>query len=992
MAYPFRAQKQINWMIAAAAGAGVAASDVAFAQEPPAGVLDEISVTGTRIRRDDFSNPQPTTVVTNELINSLGIVNIGDMMSQMPANVGSYTPTAKPGGNGGDNTSFPLNVFNGLNLANLRGLNPSYGTRTLTLVDSRRHVPTNQGDGVDLNMIPTIIVDRMEVVTGGASASYGSGAIAGVVNVLLDRDLTGIKAQADYGQTSDGEGSDRHYSFAWGGDIGELGHLVAAYEGQRMDPIDYCLNSREWCQSATQIRANTGYASPANTLPNYVHVDNVRVDNSKAGVFPLLNVQLDQTGTQLSPFQRSNTFGQGGDGRHANAYLPLRSNVDRDVLYAAYERNLTDRMVLNIEASAGHVESYSPQIPFDLGSQLIRLDNYYLQRMAVNPCAGLTETFNSAGVPQSNCRFSKDFKDQSNTANDTQSDLQRIVFGFNGEFGESTWNWDGYYQYGKSETLQAVYDSRYLERFNFGLDVVDDGLGNPICRVTRDGIAAYPWFKNDPRLGDGCAPINAFGTTNLTPEGKAFGFGRILENTYVTQEMVEFVASGELFKGFGDSGPIRAAIGTSWREESIDNPADATQPDYLRRDYQSQFGESFGGDTEVWEVFGELDIPVGQRATFQTAVRSSDYENTAGIGTGIEGEQFGYDITTWKVNANWRTTDWLTLRASHSLDIRAPAMRDLFSAKIFAGGSAISFCSNPWTGNISQGAFTFTGDPCALYIYGDVRLRPEEAHTSTLGFILTPERGGVRFAADYYNIEIEDAISAGGGAINDCYQFRIPEQCALITGPLLNPADPLGGFSVIESTTSYATNNRSYEFSGIDLTGDWLKDFRFGNISMRLVLSHMIDQLIQPSTSSAALRDIAGVTGVMGGDWRPAPDWSGQWITSYVKGPFVLTAQMRYVSESQIYPVDERRGPQDEGYNPDAANSIDNNRVPSYNVWGLNGSYDIQMANNTLQVFGSINNVFDKEPPVIGNGAGGTNPIFYDTVGRTYRVGVRVAF
>ena len=254
-----------------AVATSAAVSGVAVAQEPAAGI-DEVSVTGTRIRRDDFSNPQPTTVVSSELMNSLGIVNIGDMMAQMPANVGSYTPTAKPGGNGGDNTSFPLNVFNGLNLANLRGLNPSYGSRTLTLIDSRRHVPTNQGDGVDLNMVPTIIVDRMEVVTGGASASYGSGAIAGVVNVLLDRDLDGFRTQVDFGQTTDGEGDDLHYAAAWGGGIGEKGHLVAAYEGQNMDPIDYCIESRDWCRRAQQIRANTGYASPANTLPNYVHV------------------------------------------------------------------------------------------------------------------------------------------------------------------------------------------------------------------------------------------------------------------------------------------------------------------------------------------------------------------------------------------------------------------------------------------------------------------------------------------------------------------------------------------------------------------------------------------------------------------------------------------------------------------------------------------------------------------------------------------------
>jgi outer membrane receptor protein involved in Fe transport len=986
-----RQRKMLAAAVAITAAAGSRAIAVAQPQpQPSASPVDEISVTGTRIRRDDFSNPQPTTVVTGELINSLGLVNLGDMMSQMPANVGSYTPTAKAGGNGGDNQSFPLNVFNGANLANLRGLNPSYGSRTLTLVDSRRHVPTNQGDGVDLNMIPTILIDRMEVVTGGASASYGAGAVAGVVNVLMDRDLDGTKLQLDYGDTAKGDGQDLHYSFAWGNDVGKAGHLVVAYEGQQMDPIDYCMAERDWCRVGQQIRANTGYASPANTLPNYVHVNDVRTDTTVAGVFPRLGVQLDDAGTSVLPFQVAGPFSVGGEGRPANAYLPLRTNIDRDVAFAVYEQDLGEKLHMFVEASLGTVSSYSPQIPFDLGNQQIMHDNYYLNRLAVNPCAGLTYTFNAAGVPSSNCKFAKDFKAQSATANDTESDLKRIAVGFNGELGESSWTWETYYQYGKSETQQAVYDSRYLERFNFGMDVVDDGFGNPVCRITRDGIAAYPWFKNDPRLGDGCVPINVLGSANMSEEAYRYGFGRILENTFVEQDMAEFVASGDLLKGW--AGPIRAAAGLSWRDESIDNPADPTQPDYLRRDYQSQFGESFGGDVEVWEYFGELEIPLTQSATLQAAARKSDYENTAGVGTGVAGKQFGYGVTTWKLNANWDATDWLTLRASHSLDIRAPALRDLYSAKIFPGGSAISFCSNPWTGNIFQGPFTFTGDPCALNIYGDIELKPEEATTQTFGFIVRPEKVNLRFAADYFSIDIKDAISAGGGAVNDCYQFRIPEQCALITGPLINPADPLGGFSTIESTTSYATNNRSYEFAGVDLTTDWQHAYAFGTIQTRLVATHMLEQLIQPVTTSPALRNISGVVGAMGGDWRPAPDWAGQFLASYLNGPFTTTLQARYVSSGKIYPVHERVGPQDPGYNPDAANSIDDNRAPSYVVWSLNASYDFRVGGTTLQLFGSVQNLLDKDPPLLGNGTGGTNPIFYDTVGRQYRVGLRMDF
>jgi len=178
----------------------------AAADEGPDRSLEEITVTGSRIRRDDFSSAQPTTVMDNEYLKNLGIINLGQAMVSVPQNVNRNSPDANAGNN----------FFNGSTLANLRGLNPFFGTRTLTLVDSRRHVPTNQGDGVDLNFIPTILIDRLETVTGGASASYGSGAIGGVQNILLDRDYEGIKAEIDFGSSGEGDGDSTHYGFAFG--------------------------------------------------------------------------------------------------------------------------------------------------------------------------------------------------------------------------------------------------------------------------------------------------------------------------------------------------------------------------------------------------------------------------------------------------------------------------------------------------------------------------------------------------------------------------------------------------------------------------------------------------------------------------------------------------------------------------------------------------------------------------------------------------------
>jgi outer membrane receptor protein involved in Fe transport len=240
---------------------GATLSGIAYAQEQeeaaPAQGLEEVTVTGSRIRRDDFSSAQPTTVMDNEYLQNLGIINLGQAMAGVPQNVNRNSPDANAGNN----------FFNGSTLANLRGLNPFFGTRTLTLVDSRRHVPTNQGDGVDLNFIPTILIDRVETVTGGASASYGSGAIGGVQNILLDRDFEGIKAELDFGASGEGDADSTHYGFAFGTTVGETGNFVVGVEGEDSDGILKCSSTRDWCGTNTGVITNWTQPPGADGLP-----------------------------------------------------------------------------------------------------------------------------------------------------------------------------------------------------------------------------------------------------------------------------------------------------------------------------------------------------------------------------------------------------------------------------------------------------------------------------------------------------------------------------------------------------------------------------------------------------------------------------------------------------------------------------------------------------------------------------------------------------
>jgi outer membrane receptor protein involved in Fe transport len=222
-------------------GAGV--GNLAHAQEASSGTpealqVEEITVTGSRIKRTtDFDTANPTTVVDQSFLQNLGIVNAGDAVKQLPSNLSNNTPR----------TTGNANFFIGSTIANLRGLNPFFGSRTLTLLNNRRFVPTNQGDGVDLNFIPSLMIDRIDIVTGGVSAAYGSGAIAGVENIFLTRKLEGGKVQVDYGQSGQSDGDDKHVGLAYGMGLFEnRGHFVVGYEYEDSDAIG-CINARDWC-------------------------------------------------------------------------------------------------------------------------------------------------------------------------------------------------------------------------------------------------------------------------------------------------------------------------------------------------------------------------------------------------------------------------------------------------------------------------------------------------------------------------------------------------------------------------------------------------------------------------------------------------------------------------------------------------------------------------------------------------------------------------
>jgi iron complex outermembrane recepter protein len=958
--------------------------------------LEEITVTGSRIRRTtDFDSPNPTTVIDSKYLDSLGIVNVGAALTQLPSNISTFSPTTT------GNSSF----FTGATIANLRGLNPFFGSRTLTLVNNRRFVPTNQGDGVDLNFIPSILLEHIDVVTGGASAAYGSGAVAGVENIFLNRTLEGGKAVVDFGETSHQDGKDRHVGLAWGTSLFEgKGHFVIGGEFQKADGVG-CFNARDWCHRSNSFYQDSVPATP--NAPTYLLGSNVRANQiSNTGVFfnpdptATTATQLNAAGTGTvpfnlgqQPFAGNSPFNnvQGGDGPSVYQYTNLRTPVQRDVLTGMFTSALTDTINLEIDASYGKVWSKYRDQTLTANFDQIATDNAYIQG---NPALMAAQAAGFPGAGAGFAFFDKDWSGQTSNYTNVSTKVKRAAIGLNGKFGASSWSWDGYYQYGVTDRDQFINDNRHLNAYALAIDsVLVNGV--PECRSTATGVVPA---GIDPRLATGCVPLNPFGTGTLSKAAHDYAFGYLDEQLNYKQQVLAVNASGDLAKGFG-AGPLQGAAGVEYRTEKGDNIDNPGQPGYIASDFLIQYGQSFAGKVDVTEAYLEGNLPVlkgvpgAQKLEFDAAVRESRYKNTGLAGTTRETKS--HNLATWKVSGIWDPVEWLRVRGSQSRDSRAANFRELYYVQKISAGGIFAYCGP---------ANSFQVDPCNWSLEGNTDLKPEKSDTTTLGIVLTPKDllPGFQFAADYFRIKISDAIEQASvrNTLDGCQISHIAADCALLT-----PAVP-GDYSVITDLRALAFNGAGYLYRGIDFSGSYLLQFSANrSLNFRLLATRMIEQTTTATaTGSISPVNVVGQTGTGNSflaDYQPTAKWVANLTASYDQGPFDVTAQVRFVSAGVMNYIGVTPG--DPGYpnTPPNGTTYDRNSVPSYQVYSLSGSYTFQHAEaGSLQLFGVIDNLFNKDPPVATGTGGfgptandaGTNAVFYDTLGRSFRVGLRANF
>jgi iron complex outermembrane recepter protein len=601
-----------------------------FAQQAPAeqsasAPLEEVTVTGSRIKRTtDFTTPTPTTVIDATQMENMGIVNVGDALAMTPANVSMFTPQ----------TTGASSFNTGSYIADLRGLNGFFGTRTLTLIDGQRAVPTSTGDSFDLNFVPQVLVQRIDTVTGGASAAYGSGAISGVVNVILDHQLEGGKLNVDEYDTHYNDAKEDHVSAAYGhGLFDNRIHFVIGAEYQKQDPALCADSGRAWCTSNTGVYT-TGY-SPSNTALTAIGTGlrtNLLNPNGGLGVAGLNPTTFGYTNTSGAPLGVASNDGlgllsytgnnaiyggggvaPGGEGEGIDQYTNLITGVKRSVITAMVSAKVTDSINANLQLNWGQVQANNPNGELG-GPTQIGLDNAFLP-------AG---TAAALGNAPNGYYLGKDWTSQIPEDQFNNTTVKRVSLGFDGKFGDSSWTWQGYGEYGLTENVEGSPDEFTATEAGMALDSVKGPNGQPECRITAGlnsapgnpllglqntlasaqatgygggGIAnlALPSYLQslssalnqsglvppDPvtglneiqtleLLGQNCVPLNPFGTGQLAPGAANYATGQLSLDLRYTQTVFSLNTSGDIWKGIG-AGAFSMAVGYEWRQEVVHN-------------------------------------------------------------------------------------------------------------------------------------------------------------------------------------------------------------------------------------------------------------------------------------------------------------------------------------------------------------------------------------------------------------------------------------
>ncbi|MEQ8312149.1 MAG: TonB-dependent receptor [Sphingopyxis sp.] len=879
--------------------------------------LADIVVTGSRVARGGFEAPTPTTVLGLAEIERVAAPNIADLVNQMPSVRPSLTPSS----------STNNSQFAGGNYLDLRGFGYN---RTLVLVDGKRFVSSQIQGPVDVNVIPQALIGSVDIVTGGASAAWGSDAVAGVVNFKFDHKLEGFKGSAQAGISDHNDNRNFQASLAFGKSFADgRGKLLVAGEIAETDGIER-LADRDWGAKGWGIIANPAYTA-TNDEPRRLLVANATSSNMTFGGLinsgPLKGIQFGPGGQPL-PFNYGTLVSAsnmvGGDGASGSDELMLSVPLERYSGYGRLSYDLSDTITAYVEGSWAKTSTDNPGLTRTDTAIRIRRDNAFLPESIGAAMDANNITSFTMG------RYSRDY---ARGFNEIRAETMRGVIGLQGELGGG-WTWDAYYTHGETRNKHRNTNSRITSNYNYAIDaVIDPATGAAVCRDAAARAA-------------GCVPLNLFGVGSPSPQSLAYVMGQSWRKWDIRQDAAAATLRGEPFATW--AGPVSLATGVEWRKESAVVTADALS---AAGSFATGNTVPWDGEVTVKEAFGELVVPFARDQSWadslelNIAARLTDY-STSGT------------VTTWKVGGTWDVTPDIRFRATRSRDIRAPALAELFGGSTTAQFTVL----DPELGR-SYSVQSLTS--------GNINLKPEKADTFTAGVVLSPSFvPNLRLSVDYYDIKLKGAILtiSAASTVERCY-LNQPQLCDSITR---------GANGEITQVAATPQNLQEVQTRGVDMELAYRIDIGADRLSLRGLITY-VDRI--RLDDGITVVDLAGSTeqptiASIGGQ----PHWRANVSTTYEAGPARVSLTGRYIGGGNI---------NNEYTFKDLNKLTHEGRL----YLDLSAAYDlIDNGDRKVSLFATVNNLLDKDPPITGTGGFATVRSLYDVVGRTYTAGVRFRF
>lgn len=1000
-----------------------AGAPAAFAQDAAADEEDLIVVTGSRIQRQDFDSNSPIVTVGDEILRSSGTSSIESNLNRLPQFSPDKTPDL-----GGDIQPTATNTP-GSATVSLRNLGAN---RSLVLINGRRTSPSNASMVVDVNTIPAAAIERVEIISGGASSTYGADAVGGVVNFIMRQNFKGLELDAQAGLSSRGDGLEYTLSGIVGADFADGRGNVSLSMSTNVREAAYRRN-RPWFRDLYRD-PNVGGTE---FFPDFSAVDFAfnptsngavtTVAGANSGIAPNDRIWFNPDNSIFTGFFQSTTstpslfdgdltgikWKQTRDGKLAQNYTNelLQIPLNRYNLYSRANFEINDWIGVFAEASFSDVSvrtSQQPSPSVNGWSVIVPRDG----RAIPTQLATLLDGRANPNDPYQLVYY-LDYADRESRVDVSTYNL---ISGFEGSIPDTDWTWEAYASRGKSVTSSYQTGFASLERL-------------------RSVISAPNWGAGFKEQGN--APFGGFGasTATCTSGFNPFNFNQVISadcieavsadlktRAQMIQSIFEANATGSLFAL--PAGNLQVAVGASHRSNDYEflNDTLTTQG----RSFQDQAvglypsGNSFGSISST-EFYGELLVPVlkdsfVQEFNVELGARYSDYSTTGGE-------------WTFKALGDLQVNDWLRFRGGFNRAVRAPNIAELFLAPqqtfAFSGGGDPCSINNtlPWSANPASNtnaagvkalctaimnqfdtgaqntADRFYGNAAAQTsgftfafpsLLGNPNVGPEQADTWTAGMVINSPLtsgplSGLRLTVDYYNINVSNAIGAQSIDVvhQQCFSTEYNPTLS-ISSPFCAGVARVTGDGAIGNVKGTFLNNGRFRTSGIDLQLDWSMDVGPGTLSLNSVSNYLIG-LKSSELPGNPLLEYAGTFGPQGnGLSRGSYRYRMLNTLSYAIGGANVSFGWRHLPS--IKSVSYAQNP--------ATTSVG---AKSYNLFNLNGTYELT---SNVTVRAGVDNLFDQAPPLEEQNLGlpsfllpgGSYSNQYDLYGRRLYVGVNMAF